>query len=110
MIAFQVRIDEFGLFLAVGHRRARLVRKLVTETGIVAIAAWGAGLALGLAGVWLYDRLALEPKGIVMDVVDPLPLLFSLSVPIFSTVTGAIALGRRLHRMDPVAVIQRRGV
>jgi hypothetical protein len=109
VIAFQIRIDEFGLLLAVGHRRSRLVRKLVVETTIVAVSGWLVGLLVGLGGLWLYDHLALEPKGIVMRIVDPLPLLFSLSVPVFSTLTGAIALGRRLHRMDPVAVIQRRG-
>ena len=109
VIAFQVRVDEFGLLLAVGHRRGRLVRKLVGETLLVAVSAWLTGLALGLVGVMIYDRLALEPKGIVLEAVDPLPLLFSLSVPVLSTLTGAIALGRRLHRMDPVAVIQRRG-
>ncbi len=109
VIAFQVRVDEFGLYLAVGHRRARLVRKLAVETAAVAIAAWLAGLALGIGGVALYRDLWLEPRGILLTVVDPRPLLFSLSVPVLSTLTGAIALGRRLHRMDPVAVIQRRG-
>ena len=109
VIAFQVRVDEFGLLLAVGHRRGRLVRKLFSETAIVAASSWLVGLGIGLGGVWLYDDLALEPKGIVMQIVDPLPLLFSLSVPVLSTLTGAVALGRRLHRMDPVAVIQRRG-
>lgn len=110
VIAFQVRVDEFGLLLALGHRRARLVRKLSWETGIVAASGWICGLGLGLLGVALYDHFALEPKGIVMQLVDPLPLLFSLSVPVLSMLTGAVALGRRLHRMDPVAVIQRRGV
>lgn len=109
VIAFQVRVDEFGLYLAIGHRRPRLVRKLALETGMVAVAAWIVGLGLGLAGVALYRDLWLEPRGILLTVVDPRPLLFSLSVPVLSTLTGAIALGRRLHRMDPVAVIQRRG-
>lgn len=109
VIAFQVRVDEFGLYLAVGHRRARLVRKLALETGLVAVTSWLAGLALGLLGVWLYQRLWLQPKGILVEVVDARPLLFSLSVPFFSALTGALALARRLHRMDPVAVIQRRG-
>ncbi len=110
VISFQVRVDEFGVYLAVGHQRWPLVRKLAIETAAVAVSAWVVGLAVGLAGVWLYRDLWLEPRGIVMTVVDPRPLLFSLSVPVFSTLTGAIALGRRLHRMDPVTVIQRRGV
>lgn len=109
VIAFQVRLDEFGMLLAIGHARWRLVRKLAAEAAIVSVAAWLVGLAVGLFGVWLYDRLYLEPRGIVITLLDPTPLLFSLTVPVLSTVTAAIALARRLHRMDPVAVIQRRG-
>ncbi len=109
VIAFQVRVDEFGLYLALGHQRWRLVRKLAIETAVVAIAAWAVGLALGLGGVALYRSLWLDPRGILMSVVDMRPLLFSLCVPVLSTLTGAVALGRRLQRMDPVAVIQRRG-
>jgi hypothetical protein len=109
VIAFQVRVDEFGLFLAIGHPRARLVRKLAAETAIVAATSWVVGLGVGLLGVWLYETLWLDPKGIIVQVVDARPLLFSLSVPLLSTLTGAVALARRLHRMDPVAVIQRRG-
>jgi len=110
VIAFQARVDEFGVFLAVGIQRGPLVRKLAFETGAVAVSAWLLGLAVGLGGVALYRQFWLEPHGIVMHVLDARPLLYSLSVPFFSTLTGAVALGRRLRRMDPVAVIQRRGV
>ena len=109
VIAFQVRTDEFGLYLAIGHARRKLVVKLALETAAVAVASWITGLAVGVLGVWIYDTGWLQPRGIVMRVIDPQPLLFSLSVPVLSTLTGAVALARRLHRMDPVAVIQRRG-
>ncbi len=110
VIAFQARVDEFGVYLAVGHQRGPLVRKLALETAAIAGSSWILGLAIGLGGVALYRHLWLEPRGIVMHVLDARPLLYSLSVPVFSTLTGALALGRRLRRMDPVAVIQRRGV
>ncbi|MDA1194716.1 MAG: FtsX-like permease family protein [Planctomycetota bacterium] len=110
MIAFQVRVDEFGLLLAIGHARRRLVGKLAAEAFAVAATGWLVGLALGLLGVWIYDQVWLAPQGILLRVLDPRPLLFSMSVPVLSTLTGAIALARRLRRMDPVAVIQRRGV
>ena len=109
VIAFQVRVDEFGMYLAIGHPRWRLVRKLAIEAAVVALVAWGLGLVVGWLGVWLYDRVYLEPRGILMHLIDPQPLLFSLTVPVLSTLTAAVALARRLHRMDPVAVIQRRG-
>jgi hypothetical protein len=109
VITFQARLDEFGVFLAVGHRRGRMVRKLSAEAAIVATVGWGAGIALGLAVLWAYRTWALEPKGILMEVLDATPLLFSLTVPALSALVSAVALARRLHGMDPVNVIQRRG-
>ncbi|MFV1957912.1 MAG: FtsX-like permease family protein, partial [Planctomycetota bacterium] len=110
VIAFQGRQDEFALLLAVGHRRGRLVRKLALETTITAVGGWIVGWGLGIGVVALYDHFFLEPKAIEMSIVDPRPLLYSLSVPVLSAAAGSMALARRLRRMDPVAVIQRRGV
>jgi hypothetical protein len=44
-----------------------------------------------------------------MEVVDPAPLLYSVLTPVLSALASAAALAARLRRMDPVAVIQRRG-
>lgn len=109
VIAFQARTDEFALYLAVGHRRGRLVRKLFAETTATALLGWVAGLALGVAVVATYDALVLAPKALVMDVIDPRPFLFSLMVPVLSALVSTVAVAVKLHRMDPVAVIQRRG-
>ncbi len=109
VVAFQARIDEFALLLAVGRRVRTLVRKLARETALVALLGWGVGLALGLAAVTLYRDLVLAPKGILMHVPDPRPIVWSAMVPIGSTLVAAIVLGRRLRGMDPVQVIQRRG-
>jgi hypothetical protein len=109
VIAFQARVDEFGLYLAVGHRRSRLTRKLALETGITSTLGWLAGLGLGYATLAIYRSVALEPKGILMDLADARALLFSLAVPVLSAAVSATVLTIRLHRMDPVAVIQRRG-
>ncbi len=109
LISFQLRVDEFGLLLAVGHRRGALVRKLAFESGVVALVGWAIGLALGLLTVWLYNRLALEPRGVLMQVVDPRPILLSLAVPLLATGVSAFMLARRLRSMDPVSVLQRRG-
>lgn len=109
VIAFQARADEFALFLAVGHRRTRLARKLVVETTLTALAGWVIGLGLGVAAVAVYDHVWIEPKALVMDVIDPRPFLFSLMVPVLSAIVSGVALALRLRRMDPVALIQRRG-
>jgi hypothetical protein len=109
LIHFQARADEFALWLAVGHRRGRLVRKLAVETILGATLGWVVGLLLGVGVVWLYTRLVFEPRGILVEVLDPDPLLYSLVVPVLSAVASAAGLAWRLGRMDPVAVIQRRG-
>jgi hypothetical protein len=109
VIAFHARLEEFGLFLAVGHRRRRLARKLAVEAALTSLAGWVVGLGLGFAALVLWRNLALEPKGILIELWDPRPLWFSLAVPVLSTVVSALALSTRLRRMDPVAVIQRRG-
>jgi ABC-type antimicrobial peptide transport system permease subunit len=109
VISFQARVDEFGLYLAVGHRRGRLTRKLAVETGLTSTVGWALGLGMGLALLAVYRHLALEPKGILMRLLDARPLLFSLAVPALSAAVSALVLAVRLHRMDPVAVIQRRG-
>ena len=109
LIAFQARVEEFGLHLALGQRRGTMVGKLTAETSFVAIGGWAIGLAFGIALLVVYRNVALEPKGIRMHVLDARPIVFSLTVPALSALVSAVALSRRLHRMDPVAVLQRRG-
>ena len=109
VIAFQARTDEFALYLAVGHRRGRLVRKLFLETTATALLGWAVGLAVGVAVVATWDALVLAPKALVMDVIDLRPFLFSLMVPVLSAVVSTVAVAVKLHHMDPVTVIQRRG-
>ncbi|MHC5011339.1 MAG: FtsX-like permease family protein [Planctomycetota bacterium] len=109
LIGFQTRTDEFALYLAVGHRRGRLVRKLAAEAFLISVTGWIAGLALGIAAVALYTHSVLEPKGILVRIWDVRPVFYSLSVPLLSSVVSAFALAFRLRHTDPVTVIQRRG-
>jgi putative ABC transport system permease protein len=46
-----VRAREIALRLAIGGSRARLIRQLITESGLVALAGGVAGLALGYLGI-----------------------------------------------------------
>lgn len=109
LVSFQTRVDEFALHLAIGHPRRTLLTKLGVETALVAGMGWALGLALGTATVLLYRSAVLEPKGIVMIVPDPLPVGLSLLVPVAGTLVAVATLARRLARMDPVLVLQRRG-
>jgi hypothetical protein len=107
-ISFQSRSDEFALLLAVGRTRRRLVGKVAAETLVASGVAWALGLGLGFAFLATWSRLVLEPKAIVMRFVDPYPVALASTLPVVAALASVVVLAWRLHRMDPVAVIQRR--
>jgi putative ABC transport system permease protein len=108
VIAFQARADEFGLLLAVGLSRRRLVRKVVVESLLAAVAAWALGLGIGYGFVALYERLVLAPKAIRIDLFGTYPILLASALPFVASAVSALVLARRLARLDPVAILQRR--
>jgi predicted permease len=52
-----VRAREIALRLAIGGSRARLMRQLITESGLVALVGGVAGLALGYVGILSFRQL-----------------------------------------------------
>jgi hypothetical protein len=56
----------------------------------------------------LYARYILNPRGIVMQPFDPLPILLTLMLPTIAVVASVLALWRKLRILDPVAAIERR--
>lgn len=108
VITFRARVGEFGILLAVGHTQRRLARKLFTETAVVSLTGWLAGLALGYAALAAWHRLALRPRGILIDVGDPNAALITIVLPLVSVTASTLVLRRQLRRVDPVAVLQGR--
>jgi putative ABC transport system permease protein len=108
IMAFQARTDEFAILLAIGQRRTRLAAKLCAECGLLGAAAWIVGAAGGVAAMVLYARYILNPRGIVMQPFDPLPILLTLMLPTIAVVASVLALWRKLRILDPVAAIERR--
>ena len=108
LISFQSRADEFALLLAVGHTRRRLAAKVAVESAATAGVAWALGLGIGFAFLAVWNRVALEPKAILIRFFDPYPILLASALPFLAAAVSATLLTVRLHRMDPVSVIQRR--
>lgn len=107
LVAFQLRQQEFALRLAIGQRRIQLLFGLALESGVLAVGSWLIGLGVGVLALYAYDVWVFEPRGFLVRLLDPRPLLASACVPLITTLASAFALSIRLHRMDPVAILQR---
>ena len=79
-----VRAREMALRLAIGAGRGRLVRQLVTESLLIAIAGGVLGLGVGYAGMTLFRQIELPtdlPIALSFQ-MDRRALLFSLAVAV----------------------------
>ena len=108
LVAFQARQEEFALRLAIGQRRSHLLLELALESGVLALSSWMIGIVVGWLVLYAYDVLVFEPRGFLVRLLDARPLVASSMLPLVSVLASVTALGARLYRMDPVAILQRR--
>jgi ABC-type lipoprotein release transport system permease subunit len=105
---FAQRREEFGILHAMGHSRAWLVLRTVGEATSVVAVAWLIGAAMCGTGLVYMQTNVYAPKGLVLDVFNTAPWLFTLPMPLaVVTVSGGL-VAWMLSKLDPVAVIERR--
>ena len=101
------RLEEFGVFNALGYGKNRLIRRLTFEAVGVTGMGWVAGLALS----WLlFAALKVgfyEPKGLVLDLADLTPIWFSLPIPLAAAAVVTFSTVRTFSRFDAVAIVER---
>jgi predicted permease len=90
------RTREIGIRLAVGAARWRLVRQLMAESVVLALAGGAAGAGVAAAGIGLLKRFA-PPSG--ADV--PLPLLIELDARGLLVTFGAAATSAVIFGLAP---------
>jgi predicted permease len=104
------RSGELAIRTALGAGRGRLVRQLLTESTVIAIAASAAGLALAWWGV---DALvAMAPDGIPrleQTAIDPVVLAFTLVTALASAILFGLAPALRAARADVQTVLKEGG-
>ncbi len=107
-IFFAQRLPEFGLLVAMGYTRSRLLWRIVRETAWMVFLGWVLGAALSAAilkslQVWLFD-----PRGLLLNPLDPGAYLYTIPIPFAVLLFAALAVGPRLLSLDPVQIIERK--
>jgi putative ABC transport system permease protein len=103
-----VRAREMALRLAIGAGRGRLVRQLVTESLLIALAGGVLGLAVGYAGMTLFRQIEIPsdlPIALAFQ-LDRRALVFSLIVALGSAVLFGLVPAIQATRTDLTAVMK----
>ncbi len=96
-----VRAREIALRAAVGAGRARIVRQLLTETLVLAVA--GAMLGVGVASLAVPALVAYSPEGVPrLDQahIDGTVLAFGMAAALFSALAAGLTPALRAARTD----------
>lgn len=102
------RAREIALRLAIGAGRGRLVRQLITESLLIALAGGLLGLAVGYAGMTLFRQIEI-PSDLPIALafrLDRRALVFSLIVAVGSAVLFGLVPAIQATRTDLTAVMK----
>jgi len=103
-----VRAREIAMRLAIGAGRPRIVRQLITESGLIAVIGGVFGLGVGYAGVTLFRQFQIptDLPIVASFELDRRALLFSLVVAVLSAVLFGLVPAIRSTRADLTAVMK----
>jgi ABC-type lipoprotein release transport system permease subunit len=107
-IFFAQRREEFGILHAVGRSRLWLILRSAKESGSVIALAWLLGALVSVAALLSLGAAVYAPRGLSLDLADPVPWLFTLPIPLAVVAVGTAITARTLFRLDPVSIVERR--
>jgi len=107
-ISVSQRRSELGVLSALGHGNWRLVWRLLRETAFTTGTAWGIGIGLCFLGMLVFRSIVFVPLGLRLNLVNPIPWLFTLPIPVAVLAVTSGTVARTLSKLDPVSIIERR--
>lgn|GEM_PF-5398582 len=105
---YMQRMDEYGILAAMGLTHGLLLRRALVEVAAITSASWGAGLGLTVALTGALGRWLFSPHGIALPRLDVHDIAFTLPIPVLISLFTLATVLRRLSRLDPVSVVERR--
>ncbi len=99
------RTREIGIKRAIGGSRARVIRELVSEAGLIGLLGGLLGLGLGSVVVYLANEAG-RSSGMILFQLTPQTAIFAV---LFSTILGVVAgiiPAWNAARLDPVAALR----
>src|SRR5215469_9245052 len=101
------RYREFGIRIAIGARRFTILRQLLVEAMVLALAGGWLGVGINLVLLKLIGKIEF-PMDIPIQLVissDPWVLLFALTLSLGTVLVFVIAPARQIWRTDPHAAV-----
>jgi len=109
VIVLMQRANEFGLLAAIGYTKSVLMRRVFLEAATTVAVGWMLGILLSIGIYAGLNSLIFVPRGLdALSVLTVRVVLFTVPVPITVTLFSVAIVIWQLHRMDPVAIIERR--
>jgi predicted permease len=105
-----MRAREIALRLAVGANRGSLIRQLLLENLLLALAGGAAGLALAIGAIKFFNTIPL-PTDIPVDLtirLDERALLFTLAAAVFSTFLFGLTPALGATKVDLMQALKER--
>jgi len=84
------------------------IGRTMKETGSVTVLAWLIGAGLCGTGLLMMQALLCTLRGLTLDSFNLASWLFTTPLPLSVALASAVTIAWMLHKLDPVAVIERR--
>lgn len=107
-IYFAQRLPETAMLAAIGYSRPVLLKRALGEVALLCFCGWLMGALLTLGTLWCIRTIFLAPKGLLLNLLDPIAFVFTLPLPITIALFALATIAYRLTRLDPVSIIERR--
>jgi ABC-type antimicrobial peptide transport system permease subunit len=107
-IYFTQRLPEFATLAAIGYQRGALLLRVLGETTILSAIGWALGSLVTLGVLLAIKAVIMNPRGLLLNPYDLAAYRFTLPLPLTIAAFALIAIGQRMKKLDPVAIIEKR--